>query len=171
MAARIVREFGGIRIETIDWPIVLMEFPEPRVLDADFHQSLAYIEQLMRECASTRESMYQVTDITRVREMPTASQRKYAAEFVTRTSHVAKAGSLGTANVTPSSILRGILTAIFWLAPPPTPSMFFATRNEAYLHAMRVFETAGVVLPARLVTLRSRLAAKEALPRPASRRM
>jgi hypothetical protein len=157
VAAKIVRHFGGIRIETIDWPIILMEFPEERVADPDLHEGLSYIEQLMRECVATRERSYQVTDITRIREMPPASQRKYASEFVTRTSHIAKLGSLGTANVTPSSILRGILTAIFWLTPSPTPTIFCATRNEAYLHAMQVLEGGGARLPPRLIELRSSL--------------
>jgi hypothetical protein len=159
VAAKIVRVFGGIRVETFDWPIILMEFPEDRVADDAFHEALGYIEQMMRDSASTRERSYQVTDITRVRVMPPASQRKYAAEFVTRTSHLSKMGSLGTANVTPSSILRGILTAIFWLSPAPTPTVFFATRGEAYLHAMQVLEGAGARLPQRLLDLRAGLEA------------
>jgi hypothetical protein len=159
VAAKIVREFGGIRIETIDWPIILMEFPEDRVADAEFHRSLEYIEQLMRESITNREKSYQITDITRLREMPPASQRKYASEFVKRVEHVSKLASLGTASVTPSSILRGILTAIFWLSPPPTPTVFVATRNEGYLHAMGVLEAGGVMLPTRLLGLRAELQA------------
>jgi hypothetical protein len=159
LVAPITRDFGGIRIETVNWPIVLMEFPENRVSDSDFHQALGYIEHLMRECVANREKSYQVTDITRIQEIAPATQRKYAAEFLKRNTALAREASLGTASVTPSSILRGIMTAIFWISPPPTPAVFFATRGDAYLHAIGVLEEGGAWLPQRLVDLRARLQA------------
>jgi hypothetical protein len=157
VVAQITRDFGGIRIETVNWPIVLMEFPEKRVEDPDFQQALNYIEHLMRECAANREKSYQVTDITRVQELAPATQRKYAAEFVKRNAPLSQLASLGTASVTPSSILRGIMTAIFWISPPPTPAVFFASRGEAYLHAIDVLERGGTWLPQRIADLRGRL--------------
>jgi hypothetical protein len=160
VVAQITRDFGGIRIETVNWPIVLMEFPEKRAEDADFHQALHYIEHLMREGAAGGEKSYQVTDITRVQEIAPATQRKYAAEFVKRNASLSQLASFGTASVTPSSILRGIMTAIFWISPPPTPAVFFATRGEAYLHAIDVLERGGTWLPPRLLDLRGRLGGK-----------
>ena len=157
MVAQITRDFGGIRIDTANWPIVLMEFPENRVEDTHFHQALGYIEHLMREAAANGEKSYQVTDITRIHEIAPATQRKYAAEFVKRNTALSQQASFGTASVTPSSILRGIMTAIFWISPPPTPAVFFATRSEAYLHAIDVLEKGGTWLPPRLVELRARL--------------
>ena len=159
MVAQITRDFGGIRVETVDWPIVLMEFPEKRVADSDFHQALNYIEHLMREGAAAGEKSYQITDITRIQEIAPATQRKYAAEFVKRNAALSRLASFGTASVTPSSILRGIMTAIFWISPPPTPAVFFATRGEAYLYALDVLERGGTRLPQRLLDLRGRLKA------------
>jgi hypothetical protein len=147
MAAGVVREFGGIRVETVHWPIVLIDYPQARVPDPDFYEALAHLEQVMHAAIAERQKTYVVTDITRVRELPPASQRKHAADFVRRTAHVSRAATLGTANVTPSSILRGILTAVYWLSPSPTPTVFLATRREAYLYAIGVLETAGVALP------------------------
>jgi hypothetical protein len=166
VVAQITRDFGGIRIDTANWPVILMEFPEQRVQDADFHQALDYIEHLMRECVAGREKSYQVTDITRIQEIAPATQRKYAAEFVKRNSALAPLASLGTASVTPSSILRGIMTAIFWISPPPTPAVFFATRREAYLHAIAVLDRGGTRLPQRLVDLRVQLQASKGVRRP-----
>jgi hypothetical protein len=51
------------------------------------------------------------------------------------------------------------MTAIFWISPPPTPAVFFATRDEAYLHAFDVLERGGTRLPPRLLDLRGRLKA------------
>ncbi len=160
MVARIVREFGGILVATTSWPVILMEFPEKRLQDSDFHQSLAYIEHLMRECAAKREKSYQVTDLTRIQEIAPATQRKYAGDFLERNSSLSQTASLGTASVTPSSILRGILTAIFWISPPPTPAEFFATRDEAFLHAIGTLERARVTLPPWLQETRDVIAAR-----------
>jgi hypothetical protein len=146
MAADVVREFGGIRVDTVLWPIILIDYPPARVPDSDFFQALGQVEQVMHTAIAQHQKTYVVTDITRVRELPPASQRKYAADFVRRTAHVSKAATLGTANVTPSSILRGILTAVYWVSPSPTPTVFLATRREAYTYAIRVLEAAGVTL-------------------------
>jgi hypothetical protein len=148
MAAGVVREFGGIRIETVHWPVILIDYPPARVRDPDFFQALVHLEEVMHAAIAEREKTYVVTDITRVREIPPATQRKYAADFVRRTAHVAKAASLGTANVTPSSILRGIMTAVYWVSPSPTPTVFFATRREAYVYAIDILEGAGASLAA-----------------------
>ena len=154
MVERTVHVFGGIRVDTTDWPVVLQEFPGERIPDPVGRKCLAYLEKLMREAIAAREKSYHVFDLTRVRHMPTATQLKDAADFVTRTSALAKAASLGSAYVTPSSFLRGLLTAISRLTPSPVPSAFFATRDEAYLDAVRALEAGGVILPRRLVELR-----------------
>lgn len=137
-----------------------MAFPEKRALDVDFQQSLMYVEHLMRECAAKREKSYQITDLTRVQEIAPATQRKYAADFVKRNAALSQSASLGTASVTPSSIVRGILTAIFWISPSPTPSVFFATRDDAYLHAIGVLEGARVPLPPWLQEMRQLIGAR-----------
>jgi hypothetical protein len=142
-----VREFGGIRVETVHWPIILIDYPQARVPDPDFFRALVHLEEVLHAAIAERVKTYVVTDITRVREIPPATQRKYAADFVRRTAHVARAASLGTANVTPSSILRGIMTAVYWVSPSPTPTVFFATRREAYRYAIGVLEGAGTALP------------------------
>jgi hypothetical protein len=160
LVARITREFCGIRVETTHWPIVLVEFPEKRVPDAEFHQALAFIEQLMRACVTDREKSYQITDITRIREIPPATQRRYAADFLKRNSNLALAASFGTANVTPSSILRGVMTAVFWISRPPTPVTFFETRDQAFLHACDVLEQGGAQLTPPLLELRARATSK-----------
>jgi hypothetical protein len=146
-AAGVVHEFGGIRVETLHWPIILIDYPPARVADPDFFQALVHVEQVLHAAVAEHQKTYVVTDITRVREIPPATQRKYAADFVRRTAHVARAASLGTANVTPSSILRGIMTAVYWVSPSPTPTVFLATRREAYRYAIEVLEGGGAALP------------------------
>jgi hypothetical protein len=158
MVAAIARDFGGLRIDSTDWPIVLMEWPEDRVPEADFHDALACLEQLWREGQGLGLRSYEVVDFTRMREIAPASQRKYAAEWLRTNETLVKVASVGGAWVTPSAILRGIVTAIMWIHKPPNPTEFFATRSQAYLHALDQLEQARVSLPARIADLRARLA-------------
>jgi hypothetical protein len=162
MVAAIVRDFGGLKVDTTDWPIILMEFPERRLSDTDLHEGLAYVEQLWRECQRVALKSYQVVDLTFIREIAPASQRKYAAEWIRSNDALMKLVSLGGACVTPSSILRGIVTAIMWIYRPPNPTEFFATREKAYLHGLVQLEGARVPIPQRLAELRARLASQVA---------
>jgi hypothetical protein len=171
MVAAIVREFGGFRIDTTDWPIILMEFPDRRMSDSDLHAGLSYVEQLWRECQRLGLKSYQVVDLTFIREIAPASQRKYAAEWIKSTEALMRLTSLGGACVTPSSILRGIVTAIMWIYKPPNPTEFFAARPQAYLHAIDQLDRARVPLPPRVLELRARLLAQSAPERRSSPRV
>jgi serine/threonine protein kinase len=141
------RDFGGLRIDASDWPVVLMEFPEQRVADSALHDGLEHIERLLDYAKETGTKIYNVNDLTRMKELAPAGQRKYAAEWTRRTISLQKAASLGGANVTPSSLLRGLITAINWFGHPPMPSIFVATRKEAYLEAVKALEAANIRLP------------------------
>lgn len=157
MVARVARTFGSIRVETTDWPLILMDCGTFRNAEEDLRAALGCIEQVMRECARTREKCVQVTDLSSVNSMPSATMRKLAGEWVTSTLELQKAVSLGGANVTPSSIVRGIVTAVSWIQKPPTPVKYFATRREAMLQAFAWLEEGRVLLPPSLQQLRDKL--------------
>jgi hypothetical protein len=61
--------------------------------------------------------------------------------------------TVGGATVTPSSILRGIITAVFWIHPPKRTMYAVATRQEAILKGVQVLRSEGVALPAQLAAL------------------
>jgi hypothetical protein len=157
LVPRVIRTFGGIRIDTTEWPIIMMDCGTFRDADADLQAALDCVEQVMRECTKTREKCVQVTDLSAVQRIPTAVQRKIAGDWVKATVELQKATSLGGANVTPSSIIRGIVTAISWLQRPPTPLKYFATRAEATLQALKWLEEGHVLLPPALRQLHDRL--------------
>jgi hypothetical protein len=141
-------------METVDWPLVLMEFPEERVPDAALRALLDHLESVEREAVKAREKGFFITDLSRVREIAPASQRKYVGEWMARTWLLQKGAGVGGANVTPSAILRGVITAIFWIKPSPTPSLFVATRSEAIFRGVEMLEAAGEPISARLRQLR-----------------
>jgi hypothetical protein len=157
MIAREVHDYGGIRIVTVDWPVMVMEFTEHRVTDDDLRAALGRFEAIMREAYKSRERFSLVTDLSGLRHLPPPSQRKIAADWVNSTSELQKITNLGGANVTPSAIIRGIITAIYWLARPATPAAFVATRDEAMHQAIRWLDEAGALLPPSVIVLRDKL--------------
>jgi hypothetical protein len=152
------REFGGIQVDTSDWPIIVMEFPEHRFPDSDFEAALGYIEQIMQECRTTGRMCAQITDLTRMQQIAPASQRKFAGDWAKRNNALIVAVSVGGATVTPSAILRGLVTAVHWFHRPPTPNAFLATRPDGLRYVIDLLEQARVVLPPRVCELRDRLA-------------
>jgi hypothetical protein len=156
MAGSTEREFGAIRVTTVDWPIVLVEFPERRVDDGDLLGALDHVESLFTQAAKAREKIFILADLTSMREVTPAGQRKLAADWMKRTAPMTKVTSAGAAMVTPSAILRGIITAVYWLQPPPTPSFCVATRHEGMLKGIERLEAVKALLSPRLLAYRDK---------------
>jgi hypothetical protein len=154
MTVRADRNFDSIRVSAADWPIVLIEFPEKRVPDTALQSVLAYVESLLNEASNSRERLFVITDLTRMEEITPARQRQFTGAWNKRTFALSKAAGLGGATVTPSAILRGIITAVFWIQPPATPSFAVATRHEAMLKGIEMLEAAKIALPPALVGYR-----------------
>ena len=99
-----------------------------------------------------------MTDLTLMRETSPANQRKLTAEWMKRTTPLAAASSVGTATVTPSAILRGIITALYWLQPAPNPAFCVATRHEGILKGIEQLEQVNALLSPRLIAYRNKFA-------------
>ena len=158
MGERRTWEFSGIRIDTRNWPLVVMDMPERAVPDAAVHGALSRLELLMRQTPAGTK-LYQVTDLSRMQDVAPASQRKYAAEWSTRTEPLMVGCLLGGAIVAASPLLGGMLTAVFWLSKPATPTTIVSTRREGLLCGIHAIEEATPPLPAHLSDLRDRLMA------------
>jgi hypothetical protein len=150
MIARGLREFGRLTTQSSDWPIIVTTFPEDRVSDQDLQGMLAHLEELMREAEARKERLFFITDITRMRQHPPASQRKLTADWMTRTFGLGRMTSAGAAHVTPSALLRGLITAVAWIQPPPQPQFCVATREEAVELGIEKLQAMGALLPPRL---------------------
>jgi hypothetical protein len=150
------QDFGGIHVSSADWPIVLLEFPEKRVPDVTLHAALDYLGSSMREATKERQRIYTIADITLMRELTPASQRKYTAEWMKRNEALVRASSVGGATVTPSAVLRGIITAVYWIQPPLQTMYTVATRQEGMLKGIDLLEREGQRLSPRLIAYRDR---------------
>ena len=142
-----------------------MVMPEHRLQDTDVQSAVMHLEQLMLECKRDKEKCVQVTDASAMTQLPPASQRKITGEWLKKTVPLQREVSLGGANVTPSAIIRGIITAIHWFHKPETPVVFVSTRDEAMLQAIVWLEQGRVILPQRLRDLRARIVSKAPPPR------
>ncbi len=125
-----------------------MAFPEARVSDTVFQDGLLCLEHWFKIAKETEEKIYTIIDLTRVCQLAPASQRKYAMEWISRTRSLQVAAGVGCGQVTPSAILRAIMTAVYWVQPPPTPLVVVSTLHEAYVEAIKAFDAARVPLGA-----------------------
>jgi len=147
---RVTRDFQGLRLITEDWPVIVIDFPETRLPDSALEGLLLYREELFARALERREKTYTITDLTRVYEFPPVSQRKYAADWTSRTLSLQKAASLGGATVARASMLRAFINAVHWVAPPAMPMIFVATRREAFAQALKAFDAARAPIDAEL---------------------
>jgi hypothetical protein len=97
-----------------------------------------------------------ITDLTVMREITPANQRQFTAEWIKRTASLSRVASVGGATVTPSPILRGIITALYWLQPSPSPTFPVATRHDGMLKGIEMLESGNVLLSPRLVEYRDK---------------
>lgn len=161
---RSVTSFEGLRFDITAWPVVHIEFPEKRVSDKAMRDLYAELEAAAHRAVKSREMMFIVTDLTLMRETPAPSQRKESADWMRRTTMLMRSASVGGASVTPSALLRGIITAVSWVQSSSRPMRCFGTRAEAYAFGENLFREAKLAIPPTLAAL-----AREPSPKPIAR--
>jgi hypothetical protein len=144
------RDFDGLDIWTDRWPVIVLDFPGKLLPDAALRDALSYVAWLLEEARASGERTYAVADLTHLALMAPPNQRKIVADWLSRTLLLQKVVNLGIAVVTPSAIFRGLVTAIYWIVQPPVPSVFVATRSEAFAEAVKAFDAARVPLQGEL---------------------
>jgi hypothetical protein len=124
----------------------------------------------MRACAAEHRRTITIVDLAQADQAP-AVQRQMQASWIAENEALLREVSLGTAFVVPSALVRGALTAIFWLKRPPHEHALFATFDEAVDWALVALRRAGLHAPERLCTAEGRAAARIKLGRegPAAR--
>ena len=79
---------------------------------------------------------------------PPPEIRKMQAEWLEQNQEYMKRSVLGIAFVIDNKLVRGALTAIFWVSRPPVPYRVFATLEEAIAHGVARCDAAKVEVPA-----------------------
>ena len=159
-----VRHFEGISIDTTQWPLILWDSPPRRVSDRAFADAMTYVGELSRTTPPGERS-FMLTDLSRLVEAAPASQRKYAADFMSEHRDLIRRVSAGAGIVAKSAVVRGGITAVFWIRPPPVETRVVATREEGILCGIEMIEKAGTPLPPHLLQLREKLSRPHASAR------
>ena len=150
-----IRHFEGITVDATQWPFILWESPPRRVSDGAFADAMTWVGELS-ESTPPGEKSFMLTDLSRLEEAAPASQRKYAADFMNRHRDLIRRASAGAGIVAKSAVVRGGITAVFWIRPPPVETRVVATREEGILYGLEMLERA-CPLPAHLLALRAKL--------------
>jgi hypothetical protein len=151
-----IRHFEGIAIDTTQWPLILWDSPAHRVSDRAFADAMTWIGELT-ETTPAGEKSFMLTDLSRLEEAASASQRKFAADFMNQHRDLIRRASAGAGIVAKSAVVRGGITAVFWIRPPPVETRVVSTRQEGTLYGIDRLEKACPPLPPHLRELRAQL--------------
>lgn len=102
-----------------------------------------------------------ITDASACRELPNAMVRKELAEWSKKFDPLMKRYTVGSAIVITSPLVRGGLTALFWLAPPPYPQQVVATVTEAIDVVRGYYAAAGHAVPEAFTTYAAEASIKQ----------
>ncbi len=132
---------------TAYWPVVILQARDGATL-ADYQAGLEAFE---REVIAQGTVYAVLTDATQISKPPPADVRRYLSEWMKRNAEGAT--SVGSVTIIGSSIVRGALTAMYWLFEPPTPQGVVGTFGEAQDWVARKLEAAGQTVPQRFLNL------------------
>jgi hypothetical protein len=113
----------AVEVDEKHYPLVFIKFTGEPTLD-EFRAYLGRLSQLLKRPghrALVLEASYRAN----------AFQRKLQAEWIKDNLETVKQKTAGMAFVIQSSLVRGALTAIFWIQPLPVPYVIVATREQA----------------------------------------
>lgn len=124
------------------FPLVLNIIPE-RIRAEHLPAFFASSEAILLR----RQPYVTITDASVCRELPNAMVRKELADWSKKFDMLMKRYTVGSAIVVTSPLVRGGLTALFWLAPPPYPQQAVATLTEAVDVVRGYYAAAGHAVP------------------------
>ena len=118
---------GGVHTDLSNWPVIVMQPPSHAMADADFQAYLDWMEKHI----TTRRVPYAVVNDARGAPPPSASQRKMVAAQMERLAPFTSEYCKGASFVFESAMMRGIMTAIFWITKPSYPVNVFGNVGSA----------------------------------------
>lgn len=132
----------GIITHSERFPLVIIEFGATYSHD-----------DLMVGCAENAallargEHFVTVRDLRELQMVPSSAQRRYFAAWEREHGEAIAENCLGVANVSESRILRGVMTAIQWITPAPTPEVMVPSMERAVDWGAALFRARGLAIP------------------------
>jgi hypothetical protein len=118
----------------------------------DDQQLIEDLAKIVREMQRDRAAGVRCVSVIDLRDaLPlNAKHRKLVMEWLRESEPMIPFISLGTVFHAPSPLVRGVLTAMFWLHPYPVPHTVVADMDDAMRWAIVRMEDSGTPVPARL---------------------
>lgn len=133
-----------IHVDDSRFPLVIIRYVGT-TSDDDFMRYLSKMEELVLHRRTTNAA---VLDASAADATP-AKQRRMQAEWMKSNEALIARYCVGNAFVITSPLLRGALTAIFWMQQPAAPTIVLATFDAAERWATDRLREAGVSVPNR----------------------
>lgn len=111
-------------------PIYGIKFP-PETTDEEL---VRFAEARERWASVAKYKVAWVVDLAGIIKA-TATQRRLFSEHLERFEPHDIAYNQGSALIVPNALVRGLVTAVFWLKPPRFPTECFSTYDEAFIWA------------------------------------
>jgi hypothetical protein len=117
--------------------------------DDEFVEYHERVRVAMVEALSQGRRTVTILDLSEARAL-TARQREMQMEWSSQTDALFREVSLGIVFVVASAVVRGVLTALFWIRRVPVPHVIARDLDEALSWAMARCREAGETVPERL---------------------
>jgi hypothetical protein len=111
------------------WPIVVSR-ASGESSDDDMRSYLTMLELML----SRKARHVIIVDATQGKQLK-SQHRKMLADWTQLNRQTLARYRAGLALVTPSAVLRGMITAVYWLSPPPFPYQPVSTMEEGWAWA------------------------------------
>src|SRR5688572_16754140 len=131
-----------LHVSDEDFPFVISVMPTAP--DEMFFKSY-FVKQ--RELLARGTRWLHLVDIRQVTRLPDARARAVVSAETAALNDLSARLNVGTATVIASPLVRGILTAIHWLSPPPHPFLNVATVDDGLTFLNTCAVRAGIAVP------------------------
>ncbi|MET0385475.1 MAG: hypothetical protein ABW321_05935 [Polyangiales bacterium] len=142
-----------LRIERLDRvPLVRISADASSAFsDAELERVLTRLQEEMEADHKLQRRLVSIIDLRGSFPL-TAKQRSKLAAWLKQKEQLSHEVSLGMAFVITSAVIRGVLTAVFWVQNPPVPCTVEGDLDAAVRWAIDRFDVEHVDVPASLRT-------------------
>ena len=114
--------------------------------DMSDDELVAWLERYRQALQSARDAGRRTATIVDLRhsEAPTAKQRRLQTDWNRETESLVRVVTLCIAFVVSSRVMRGIMTAIFWVKPPAARYALFESMHDALTWTLESCKRSGV---------------------------
>lgn len=144
---RPVYDSGRLQLYVEKWPLVLLVLAD----GASKQEYAEFLDAMTKQVESMHMPFVTVTDMRRVHSVPQADTRKHIAEWMASTAKTTRA--VGAVVILDNAIMRGALTALYWLFTPPTPQGVAKDWREAHTWALGQLRKNHVPVPPAVADL------------------